>query len=205
MPKKPSVSAIPVNTPSTEASSDEPASESQSREEVLNEINAEPQQKSELKRSKTEEPGLKPETTDGEKPQEVKQREEKQTSRELRGQNMSSAKMKHTHHNDCSARPKAEGDTALQPEVQPKPEETKKPEKEKVSCEHCGKSVSAKTLNYNHSHNCKSRPKAEGDSEPPPPRDETTSDIIYKRMAAAREAKARLREERLKNLTVNAF
>ena len=118
---------------------------------------------------------------------------------------MSSAKMKHTQHYECTARPKAEGESEPSPEVQPKSEETTKPAKEKVSCEHCGKSVSAKTLKYNHIHNCKSRPKAEGDSEPPPPRDETTSDIIYKRMAAAREAKARLREERLKNLTVNAF
>ena len=66
MPKKPSVSAIPVNTPSTEASSDEPVSESQTREEVLKEIKAEP-----LKRSKTGEPGLKPETTDEEKPREI--------------------------------------------------------------------------------------------------------------------------------------
>ena len=114
---------------------------------------------------------------------------------------MSSAKMKHTHKYECSAIPKTEGEN----EPAPPPEETKKTTKEKVSCEHCGKSMSAKTLKYNHIHNCKSRPKAEGDSEPPPPRDETTSDIIYKRMAAAREAKARLREERLKSLTINAF
>ena len=74
MTKKPTVSAVPVNTPSTEASSDEPASESQSREEVLNEIKAELQKKAELKRSKTEESTLKPDTAVEEKLQEVKKR-----------------------------------------------------------------------------------------------------------------------------------
>ena len=97
MPKKPSVSAIPVNTPSTEASSDEPASESQTRDEVLNEIKAEPQvevtqKKARLKRSKTvEEPDTKSDV------------------------------------------------------VEEKSEEVKKPEKEQVACERCGKRVSAKT------------------------------------------------------------
>ena len=84
--------------------------------------------------------------------------------------------------------------------------------REKVVCENCGKSMSAKTLKYSHAHTCKSKQSAR--EEAPAintasmPQSVVTDEMIHeavnKRMACAREAKARLREELMKALTQHA-
>ena len=75
------------------------------------------------------------------------------------------------------------------------------------------KSMSAKTLKYSHAHSCKSKASTKEDepamtsSAVPQPviTEEIIHEAVNKRMACAREAKARLREERLHKLTQNAF
>ena len=83
--------------------------------------------------------------------------------------------------------------------------------REKVVCENCGKSMSAKTLKYSHAHTCKSKsvtkeeaPAMNSSTALPVVTDEMIHEAVNKRMACAREAKARLREELMKALTQHA-
>ena len=73
--------------------------------------------------------------------------------------------------------------------------------------------MSAKTLKYSHAHSCKSKastkeyvPAMTSRAVPQPViTEELIRESKERRMACAREAKARLREERLRKLTQHAF
>ena len=76
---------------------------------------------------------------------------------------------------------------------------------DKVACEHCGKLMSAKTLKYNHKYNCKVKPSTESVKEKVELSEEMFKEALRQRLAHAREAKAKLRQERMQKLVADAF
>ena len=76
---------------------------------------------------------------------------------------------------------------------------------DKVACEHCGKLVSAKTMKYNHRYSCKAYPNNEPVKEKVELSEEMLKEALRQRLAHAREAKAKLRQERMQKLVADAF
>ena len=76
---------------------------------------------------------------------------------------------------------------------------------DKVACEHCGKLISAKTMKYNHRYSCKAYPNNEPVKEKVELSEEMLKEALRQRLAHAREAKAKLRQERMQKLVADAF
>ena len=76
---------------------------------------------------------------------------------------------------------------------------------DKVACEHCGKLMSAKTLKYNLKYNCKVKPSSEPVKEKVELSEEMLKEALRQRLAHAREAKAKLRQQRMQKLVADAF
>ena len=186
--KKSKVTAVPLDAPAAEEAPAEPTTDAQQMSEVINEIRAEP----------VAEPVVEAEPV----PEPVAPRPKRQPRKKA----------------------------VVEPVPEPEPveessasEQVEQPQamihpgivaREKVVCSNCGKSMTAKTLKYSHVHNCKAKPdeKKQTSEESAPPRlrfeevgDVTWQDAIHRRMACAREAKAKLREERKRSLMTHAF
>ena len=86
-----------------------------------------------------------------------------------------------------------------------------------VACEFCGKLMSAKTLKYNHKFSCKSKPIQQPEVEPvkqPEVKpisnvayfitDEVVKEAFRQRLCNEREARAKLKEERMQRLIAQA-
>ena len=181
MPKKSRISTVPVDEPVV-AEAEEPKTEAQEMTEVINTINDEPEVAKPKK--KTSRAKSKAREVIAEEPEVVPPSD-----------------------------PQSSGEEPVQPVPDDAPSSMLHPGaavRAAVVCEHCGKSMTAKTFKYSHKYTCKSKPK----DEPQPnsllaQEAAKVEELLYQakcnRMANAREAKARLKEERLSKLVVDAF
>ena len=186
MPKKSRISAVPVDAPNTDAPIDqeEPKTEAQEMSEVINQINSEPEVVAEAKPKKK---------TSRSKPK-------AEATNDTQESSSSSAELPPEQHDPVQ--PPADAPSSmLHPGAAVR---------SAVVCEFCGKSMTAKSFKYSHVFTCKSKPKEEPKSDSAlvaevNKREELLYQAMCNRMANAREAKARHKEERMNKLLVNAF
>ena len=186
MPKKSRISTVPVDEPVV-AEAEEPKTEAQEMTEVINTIN--------------EEPAVAPEVVaDVAKPK-------KKTSR---AKSKAREPVVNEPEDVPPSNPPSSGEEPVPDDAPSSMLHPGVAVRAAVVCEHCGKSMTAKTFKYSHKYTCKSKPK----DEPQPnsllaQEAAKVEELLYQakcnRMANAREAKARLKEERLSKLVVDAF
>ena len=176
-----------MDAPITDApvEQEEPKTEAQEMTEVINQINTEPEVVAEAKPKKK---------TSRSKPE-----AKAQAVTDIQASSSSSTELPPEQHEP--AQPPADAPSSmLHPGAAVR---------SAVVCEFCGKSMTAKSFKYSHVFTCKSKPKEEPKTDSAlvaevNKREELLYQAMCNRMASAREAKARHKEERMNKLFANA-